>query len=239
MLELDSVSVSYGTLNVLNTISMNFQDNEFVCIIGSNGMGKSTLLRTITGFVHPREGRVMFSGQDISHSEPHEIIRLGISMVPEGRHVFPLMTVRQNLLLAGNIPRAREKREQNTENVVKFFPALKEKMNSLAGNLSGGQQQQLSVARALMQEPDIIMLDEPSLGLSPLAVKSVYEALREIKRSNPKLAIVLVEQNAKVALENSDRGYVLEFGKVALSGTSSELKQNALLREKYLGVQAS
>jgi branched-chain amino acid transport system ATP-binding protein len=218
---------------------MTFQRREFVCIIGSNGMGKSTLLKTIVGFIHPREGKVTLSGEDISKSEPHEIIKLGISMVPEGRHVFPQMSVKQNLIVASQIDRAQRKREQNMENIFSFFPALKEKLNSLAGNLSGGQQQQLSIARALMQEPDVLMLDEPSLGLSPIAVKSVYGALKAIRKSRPDLVILLVEQNAKIALENSDRGYVLEFGKVALSGTSGELQKNALLREKYLGVLAT
>jgi len=239
MLDLDSVSVSYGTLNVLNSVSMSFQKGELVCIIGSNGMGKSTLLKTIMGFVHPRQGKIVLSGHDISQSEPHEVVELGVSMVPEGRHVFPGMTVRQNLIVASNIPRAKNQRQRNMERVLSFFPALKEKMDSLAGNLSGGQQQMLSVARALMQEPDVILLDEPSLGLSPIAIRGVYEALKAIRKSRPEIVIILVEQNAKIALENSDRGYVLEFGKVALSGASDELRKNALLREKYLGIETT
>lgn len=239
LLNLESVSVSYGTLNVLNAVSMSFQKGEFVCIIGSNGMGKSTLLKTISGFVHPSEGSITLSGRDISREEPHEIVKLGISMVPEGRHVFPQMTVRQNLLVASNIDRARKLKQRNMENVFSYFPALEEKLNNLGGNLSGGQQQQLSIARALMQEPDVLILDEPSLGLSPIAIKGVYGALGAIRKNRPGLVILLVEQNAKVALQNADRGYVLEFGKVALSGTSAELQKNVSLREKYLGITAS
>lgn len=230
MLIANNISSYYGNIQALDGISINVNEGEIVSIIGSNGAGKSTLLMTLCGIVKASQGSIEFQNKNITSLPTHEIIRMGVSQSPEGRRIFPKLTVYENLLIGD--PLKREK-EIDLEFVFDIFPRLKERINQRGGTLSGGEQQMLSIARALVSKPKLLLLDEPSLGLAPIIVKQIFETIVKINREN-KTTILLVEQNAFGALRLSNRGYVLVNGKVTLSGKSSELLDNPEIKKAYL-----
>ena len=230
MLIANNISSFYGNIQALDGISINVNEGEIVSIIGSNGAGKSTLLMTLCGIVKASQGSIEFQNKNIISLPTHEIIRMGVSQSPEGRRIFPKLTVYENLLIGD--PLKREK-EIDLEFVFDIFPRLKERINQRGGTLSGGEQQMLSIARALVSKPKLLLLDEPSLGLAPIIVKQIFETIVKINREN-KTTILLVEQNAFGALRLSNRGYVLVNGKVTLSGKSSELLDNPEIKKAYL-----
>jgi branched-chain amino acid transport system ATP-binding protein len=239
MLKIENLSVSYGDVMALRGVSLEIQQGEAVVIIGANGAGKTTTLKTISGLIKPRSGKLSFKGRDITGLAPHEIARAGIAHVPEGRQVFTNLSVADNLAMGGYLWRNDKKRfEQLYNRILELFPRLNERKNQLAGTLSGGEQQMLAIGRAMMSDPALLILDEPSLGLAPLMVKEVFSYLERLHREAG-LTILLVEQVAAVALKLCDRGYVLENGRLALSGNSAELKDNPRIRELYLGVGAT
>ncbi|MGD0572576.1 MAG: ABC transporter ATP-binding protein [Sedimentisphaerales bacterium] len=236
MLKILNLEAGYGQLRVLKGISLHVLPGEAVAIIGANGAGKTTLLKTIAGVLRPRSGRIMFNKQDISSVPLEKIVEAGCCLVPEGRHVFSTMTVKENLLL-GAYHRQRNGSSvdiaSSLKQVYKLFSILEERANQLAGTLSGGQQQMLAIGRALMSGPKLLMMDEPSLGVAPLLVKSIYDTIANLKREG--LTILLVEQNARAALALADRGYVFETGQIVLEGTSRELSDNPEVQRAYLG----
>ena len=230
MLIANNISSYYGNIQALDGISINVNEGEIVSIIGSNGAGKSTLLMTLCGIVKASEGSIEFQKRDITSLPTHEIIRMGVSQSPEGRRIFPKLTVYENLLIGDPL---KSEKEIDLEFVFEIFPRLKERVNQRGGTLSGGEQQMLSIARALVSKPKLLLLDEPSLGLAPIIVKQIFETIVKINKEN-KTTILLVEQNAFGALKLSDRGYVLVNGKVTLSGKSSELLDNPEIKKAYL-----
>jgi branched-chain amino acid transport system ATP-binding protein len=233
ILEVRDVQAFYGRIQALKGISLDVADGEIVTLIGSNGAGKSTTLRAINGLVHPREGSILFQGEDISNKPPHEIVQLGISQSPEGRHVFPRMSVMENLELGAYQRKDKDGIGEDQERVFKLFPRLAERKSQRAGTLSGGEQQMLAIGRALMARPKLLLLDEPSMGLAPIFVERIFEIIVEInKQGTP---VLLVEQNALMALDVADRGYVLETGTVALAGDAKDLSANEQVRKTYLG----
>ncbi|MGD1043414.1 MAG: ABC transporter ATP-binding protein [Sedimentisphaerales bacterium] len=236
MLKILNLEAGYGQLRVLKGISLHVLPGEAVAIIGANGAGKTTLLKTIAGVLRPRSGKIMFNKQDISNEPLEKIVEAGCCLVPEGRHIFSTMTVKENLLL-GAYHRQRNGASADIaaslKQVYKLFGILKERANQLAGTLSGGQQQMLAIGRALMSGPKLLMMDEPSLGVAPLLVKSIYQTIANLKREG--LTILLVEQNARAALALADRGYVFETGQIVLEGTSRELSDNPEVQRAYLG----
>jgi branched-chain amino acid transport system ATP-binding protein len=236
MLRILNLEAGYGALRVLKGISLHVQPGEAVAIIGANGAGKTTLLKTIAGIIRPRSGSVMFDKKDISKEPLEKIVGMGCCLVPEGRHIFSTLTVRENLVLGAYLRQRKGERTEinaSLKQVYSIFDILKERSNQLAGTLSGGQQQMLAIGRALMSGPRLLMMDEPSLGVSPLLVKSIYKTIADLKRRG--LTILLVEQNARAALALADRGYVLETGQVVLDGTSRELCDNPEVQRAYLG----
>ena len=230
MLIANNISSYYGNIQALDGISINVNEGEIVSIIGSNGAGKSTLLMTLCGIVKASQGSIEFQKKDITSLPTHEIIRMGVSQSPEGRRIFPKLTVYENLLIGDPL---KSEKEIDLEFVFGIFPRLKERINQRGGTLSGGEQQMLSIARALVSKPKLLLLDEPSLGLAPIIVKQIFETIVKINKEN-KTTILLVEQNAFGALKLSDRGYVLVNGKVTLSGKSSELLDNPEIKKAYL-----
>ena len=234
MLKLDNVKVSYGAIEAVKGVSLEVRKGEVVTIIGANGAGKSTLLKSIAGLEPVKDGRILVDGQDCTYVPTHRRVGLGLAMSPEGRGVFPDQTVLENLML-GAYSRRRDTHaiEKAIEREFQRFPRLRERQNQLSGTLSGGEQQMLAIARALMSEPRLLLLDEPSLGLAPLIIKDIFEAIRQLRHSG--LTILLVEQMAKQALGVADRAYVLETGCIALSGDAKELARNKRIREAYLG----
>jgi branched-chain amino acid transport system ATP-binding protein len=233
ILEVRDVQAFYGRIQALKGISLDVADGEIVTLIGSNGAGKSTTLRAINGLVHPREGSILFQGEDISNKPPHEIVQLGISQSPEGRHVFPRMSVMENLELGAYQRKDKDGIGEDQERVFKLFPRLAERKSQRAGTLSGGEQQMLAIGRALMARPKLLLLDEPSMGLAPIFVERIFEIIVEInKQGTP---VLLVEQNALMALDVADRGYVLETGSIALADDAKSLAQNEQVRKTYLG----
>jgi branched-chain amino acid transport system ATP-binding protein len=234
MLTLDSVNVFYGAIHALREVSITVRPGEVVTLIGANGAGKSTTLRAITGLELPRNGRVIFEGQDITAMPAHRRVALGISMAPEGRGIFANLTVVENLEMGGYLQKGRARVVEGIEQGFQLFPRLAERRKQRAGTLSGGEQQMLAIARALMSRPKLLLLDEPSLGLAPLVCQTIFSTIDEIK--NAGTTVLLVEQNAHAALRSSNRGYVLETGQVILRGTSAELSDNPRVREAYLGV---
>jgi branched-chain amino acid transport system ATP-binding protein len=233
LLELEDVHTFYGAIEALKGISLTVYDGEIVTLIGSNGAGKSTTLRTISGLNAPREGRVVFGGEEISGLPGHEIAELGISQSPEGRRVFSRMTVRENLDMGAFTRKDKQGMREDLENVYTLFPRLKERETQKAGTMSGGEQQMLAMGRAMMARPRLLLLDEPSLGLAPVIVDRIYETIREINGQGT--TILLVEQNANYALDVSQRGYVLETGTVALTDESDALRDNEEVQRAYLG----
>src|SRR5690606_23071744 len=223
----------YGAVEILRGIELEVGAGEIVALLGSNGAGKSTLNNVICGIGRPFKGAVRFDGENITAQPPESIVARGVIQVPEGRHVFPTLTVRENLEL-GSYRRARERRAENLERVCNLFPRLRERLEQRAGTLSGGEQQMLAIGRALMAEPRLLILDEPSLGLSPLLVEEMFALIARLHEDG--CTILLVEQNVVQSLAIADRGYVLENGVVALSGTAAELLDNAELKRSYLGI---
>ena len=233
MLTLENVSVSYGAIEALTDINLHVEQGEVVTLIGANGAGKTTTLRTITGLLEPREGRVMYEGTQISGTPTHKLVPMGIAMSPEGRGVFANLTVRENLEMGAFIRKDKKGISDDMERGFTLFPRLKEREQQKAGTLSGGEQQMLAMARALMSRPRLLLLDEPSLGLAPLVVHAIFEAIDEIKSEGT--TILLVEQNANAALHHSDRAYVLETGSIVMQGISKDIAQDPKVREAYLG----
>jgi branched-chain amino acid transport system ATP-binding protein len=233
MLVLDHVETYYGTIQALKGISIEVHDGEIVTLLGANGAGKSTTLRSINGLNHPRRGTIRFFGDDISRTPAHEIVRRGVSQSPEGRKLFPRMTVVENLEMGAFQRHDRSEIKEDMDRVFTLFPRLAERKSQRAGTMSGGEQQMLAIGRALMARPKLLMLDEPSMGLAPIFVDRVFETIVEINKQGT--TILLVEQNALVALEVADRGYVLQTGTVALSGTAQALREDEGVRKTYLG----
>jgi branched-chain amino acid transport system ATP-binding protein len=233
VLRIDGLSAGYGDVRVLHDLSLEVQEGEVVALVGANGAGKTTTMRTISGLLRPAAGQIRFLDQRIDRLSPARIVELGVVQVPEGRKVFPSMTVRENLEL-GSYRRARSSRAESLERVFGMFPILHERQAQAAGTLSGGEQQMLAVGRALMARPRLIMLDEPSLGLAPRIVFEIFETIRAIRAEG--LTVLLVEQNVQQSLRLADRGYVLENGSVALSGTGPELLASEHTRRAYLGI---
>lgn len=234
MLKLDSVQVSYGAIQAVKGVTLEVRAGEVVTIIGANGAGKSTLLKSIAGLEPVGAGRVLIDGQDCTHVAPHQRVGLGVAMSPEGRGVFADQTVRENLLL-GAYSRRKDKADVEADIEREFvrFPRLKERQDQLSGTLSGGEQQMLAISRALMSKPRLLLLDEPSLGLAPLIIKSIFDAIRQLRESG--LTILLVEQMAKQALGVADRAYVLETGLITLEGSGRELLNDPKVKAAYLG----
>jgi branched-chain amino acid transport system ATP-binding protein len=232
MLELEDVNTFYGNIHALRGISLTVQQGEIVTLIGANGAGKTTTLKTISGLLHPRTGRVLFEGQDVSRTAAHALVRAGIGQSPEGRRIFSRMTVNENLLM-GAFTRNLAETGPDIERVFTLFPRLRERIDQLGGTLSGGEQQMLAIGRAMMSRPRLLLLDEPSLGLAPILVQQVFQTIREINEQGT--TILLVEQNALQALSIAHRGYVLQTGDVVLTGPASELITNETVRKAYLG----
>lgn len=233
MLRIENIEVFYGAIQALHGVSLEVTEGEIVTLIGGNGAGKSTTLKTISGLVRPRAGSLMFEEKDLTKLTPDEIVRLGICHVPEGRRVFANMSVRENLELGGYTRNNRRELKQDLERVLHLFPRLSERIDQRAGTLSGGEQQMLAIGRALMSRPRLLLLDEPSLGLAPFLVKEIFRIVGDINRQET--TILLVEQNAHQALALASRGYVLETGQVILSDAASELLDNEMVRKAYLG----
>jgi branched-chain amino acid transport system ATP-binding protein len=233
MLTLERVNVFYGGIHALRDVSITVNDGEVVTLIGANGAGKSTTLRAITGLLTPRSGRIVFEGRDIAGLPAHALVARGISMSPEGRGIFANLTVLENLEMGAYLATDRARVAQDLERGFTLFPRLKERMKQRAGTLSGGEQQMLAMARALMSRPRLLLLDEPSLGLAPLICQTIFRTIDEIKASGT--TVLLVEQNASAALKHSDRGYVLETGAVSFEGTAAAIANDPRVRQAYLG----
>jgi branched-chain amino acid transport system ATP-binding protein len=233
LLELRDVIAFYGDFQALFGISFEVRPNEVLALLGGNGAGKTTSLRVISGLLRPRSGTVTFEGKEITRVPPDSIVDLGIAHVPEGRQLFPEMTVEENLYLGSQLPRARANRPRNLERMYALFPRLAERKQQLAGTLSGGEQQMVAISRALMSEPKLLMLDEPSLGLSPKLTEQTLAAVREIAKT---LTVLIVEQKVMEGLEISDRGYVIEHGRLVKEGSASQLISDRGIREAYLGL---
>lgn len=234
VLKVEGVDLGYGTLQVVFDVSLEVGKNELVGLVGGNGSGKSTILRAVSGMIRPRKGRILFKGEEISGLEPHEMAQRGLAHVPMGRQLFPNLTVKDNILLGSYLPRLRARRDRNLEKVFSLFPDIEKFASAEAGSLSGGQQQMVAIGRALMLEPDLLIMDEPSLGLSPLYVKQVMHAIRQV--ADLGFPVLLVEQNIKQVLQFSHRTYVLENGRLVLQGPSSELQGHPMIRKAYLGL---
>ncbi|SNS90276.1 amino acid/amide ABC transporter ATP-binding protein 2, HAAT family [Anaerovirgula multivorans] len=232
MLKVENLNVYYGGIHALRGIDIEVQEGQIVSIIGSNGAGKSTLLNAITGIVKPKEGLITYKGNEIPRT-PHKIVKLGICQVPEGRLIFANLTVKDNLMMGAYLRNDKKKIEEDLEKVYQLFPRLLERINQMAGTLSGGEQQMLAMGRGLMSNPDLILLDEPSLGLAPLLVRTIFEIIEDIKKMNK--TILLVEQNAYKALSIADKAYILEQGVIKKEGIAEEILQDKSILEAYLG----
>ncbi len=232
LLEVTEIQTYYGAIQALKGVSLTVEDGEVVTLIGANGAGKSTTLRSIAGLTPARKGKICFAGQDVTRLPAHEVVGHGIALSPEGRHCFPRMSVRENLDL-GAFRRRGASVDEDMERVFELFPRLREREKQKAGTMSGGEQQMLAIGRALMARPRLLMLDEPSMGIAPILVQRIYETIAEINRSG--MSILLVEQNANYALEVSKRGYVLETGQVVLANDSAQLRNDPDVQRAYLG----
>jgi branched-chain amino acid transport system ATP-binding protein len=233
VLRLEDVSVSYGSISALHGVSLHVEEGELVTLIGSNGAGKTTCLLAISGILHPRQGRITYRGEDITRLAPFDIVHRGISQSPEGRHIFSRLTVGENLMLGASQRGDRGGIEKDRDWVFTLFPVLGERVSQTAGTLSGGEQQMLAMGRALMSRPRLLLLDEPSLGLGPLLVETIFEVTRKVRAEGG--TILLVEQNARQALEVADRGYVMETGQIIMEGPAAALKTDEGIEKAYLG----
>ena len=233
LLELENVRTYYGNIRALKGISIEVHEGEIVCLIGGNGAGKSTTLMTISGVLMPEEGDIIYQGRSIVSLRPDNIVQMGICQVPEGRMIFPMLTVMEKLDLGAYLRKDTDGIKKDLERVFGLFPILRERLKQAGGTLSGGEQQMLAIGRALMARPKLLLLDEPSLGLAPILVDTIFEIIREI--NNQGTTILLVEQNAQLALQFSHRGYVIETGEIALADTSAELLNNDQVKKAYLG----
>lgn len=233
LLELENIKTYYGNIRALKGISIQVDEGEIVCLIGGNGAGKSTTLMTISGVLTPVEGNVLYQGQSIVAVRPDNIFQMGICQVPEGRMIFPLLTVLENLDLGAYLRKDKDGIKEDLDRVFNIFPVLRERCKQDGGTLSGGEQQMLAIARALMARPKLLLLDEPSLGLSPILVDSIFETIRRINEQGT--TILLVEQNAQLALQFSHRGYVMETGRITLADTAANLLSNEQVKKAYLG----
>ena len=233
MLEFDNVSVGYGQLTVIHDVSFRVNDGEVVSLVGSNGAGKSTILRTISGLLHPKKGEIRLAGQPIHHTPPYDIVKKRVAMVPEGRQLFGRLSVWDNLLLGAYCLKNQQEIDETLEQVLGLFPILKDRRDQRAETLSGGEQQQLAIGRGLMSRPSLLMLDEPSLGIMPKLVAQIFETIHDIRKRG--ITVLLVEQNVFEALEVADRAYVLQTGQIVLEGPGKELMGSDLVRRAYLG----
>ena len=233
MLKVDDIHVYYGSIHAVKGVSFEVNEGEVVTLIGANGAGKSTVLNTVSGLLHPKSGSVVFEGKNLVKTPAHKIVGLGMAHVPEGRRVFAHLTVYDNLMLGAFSLTSRAKIEENLKYVYSHFPRLEERKNQVAGTLSGGEQQMLAMGRALMSNPKIILMDEPSMGLSPLLVNEIFKIIKEVSKDGA--TVLLVEQNAKKALSIADRAYVLETGKIVMEGKAEDLLNDSRIRTAYLG----
>jgi branched-chain amino acid transport system ATP-binding protein len=233
LLDVRNLYAGYNNVQVLSDISLSVNKGEIVALIGSNGTGKSTFVKTVVGWLKPWDGKILFKGGEITNLSPNQIIRLGIAICPEGRRVFPELTVMENLKMGAYIRRDKGQ-EEDLARVFKIFPRLEERKNQLGGCLSGGEQQMLALGRALMAKPELLLIDELSLGVAPIIIESMIDIVKEIR--DLEVAILLIEQNAELALGLADRGYVMETGKIVLQGTGPELLDNENVRKAYLGI---
>jgi branched-chain amino acid transport system ATP-binding protein len=233
MLRLSNVDTYYGPSQVLKKVTLEVNQGEIVCLLGANAAGKTTTMKTIFGLLHPRKGAIEFEGKRIEQMLPGDIVRLGMALVPEARRIFPRMTVLENLEMGAFIRRNRKEINADIDHVCQIFPRIKERLKQVAGTMSGGEQQMLAMGRALMSRPRLICMDEPSMGLSPILVETVFNTITRIRSEG--MTVFLVEQNASMALSLADRGYVLQTGKIVLSDTAQKLLDNDLVRQAYLG----
>ena len=231
MLKIEDLHVYYGAIHAIKGVSFEVKEGEIVALIGANGAGKSTILKTVSGLMHPRSGSISFCGEDISHTEAYKLLRTGLAHVPEGRRIFLQMTVQENLEMGAFIRKNVD--QADLDKVFAYFPRLKERQKQIAGTLSGGEQQMLAMSRALMSHPKLMMLDEPSMGLAPILVDQIFEIIKELHKAGT--TILLVEQNARKALQIADRAYVLETGNITLSGSGEELASSDAVKKAYLG----
>ena len=231
MLKVENIDVYYGAIHAVKNVSFEVGDGEIVALIGANGAGKSTILKTVSGLMHPRTGTITFCDQNITHTEAYKLLRTGLAHVPEGRRIFLQMSVQENLEMGAYIK--KDVSQEDLETVFNYFPRLKERRKQIAGTLSGGEQQMLAMSRALMSHPKLMMLDEPSMGLAPILVDQIFDIIKELHKAGT--TILLVEQNARKALQIADRAYVLETGSITLSGTGAELASSDAVKKAYLG----
>lgn len=235
MLQVENIDVYYGDMQALNGLSLEIGEGEVVALVGANGAGKTTTLRTISGLLRPKSGDIRFNGKPIHKAAAHAIVDMGISHVPEGRQLFPMMTVEENLLLGAHLRRVRNDRQRMLDvEIYPMFPTLKERASQLAGTLSGGEQQMVAIARGIMSRPKVLILDEPSLGLAPVIVKEMFATVRKIREQG--VTVMIVEQNVTQTLQLADRAYVIENGTVVLSGASKDLLDDEHMRQAYLGM---
>ncbi len=234
MLTVNDLAVAYGSFEALHGVTLDVQQGEIIVLLGSNGAGKTTTINTISGLLTPKSGRVLFKGQDITQLPAHKRVALGLVQVPEGRKLFPEMSVYENLLVGSYIKASRAHRKASLDMCYELFPKVYERRNQLAGSLSGGERQMVAVARALMQRPELLMLDEPSLGLAPVVVQAVFESIVKINKMG--MTILLVEQNVRASLMIAHRGYVIETGQNVVSGSANDLTDNEQLQKAYLGI---
>jgi branched-chain amino acid transport system ATP-binding protein len=233
MLEVENLHTYYGKIHALKGISITVDEGEIVTLIGGNGAGKSTTLNTISGLLRPRQGCIRLLGEDLTHCPAHDIVAKGVVQVPEGRRIFGRLTVQENLEMGAYLCKDRQKISENLERVFALFPRLKERRKQVGGTLSGGEQQMLATGRAMMSNPRVLLMDEPSMGLAPVLVDSVFDTIRQLHQEGT--TILLVEQNARVALQVASRGYVLQTGEIVLSDSAENLRQNEIVRKSYLG----
>jgi branched-chain amino acid transport system ATP-binding protein len=235
MLEVNDIHTYYGSIHALKGVSLKIEKGEIVCLIGANGAGKTTTLMSISGVLRPKQGSIIFEGTDITKAPTDKIVKMGLTQVPEGRMIFPRLTVRENLWMGAYSRKQSEELQRDEEWIYELFPVLKERRRQAGGTLSGGEQQMLAIGRAIMARPRILLLDEPSLGLAPIIVENIFEVITEINRQGT--TILLVEQNAQMALQVAHRGYVVATGSIFLQGTSRELLENRQVRAAYLGLE--